>query len=193
MSATFDASGSSSSRPETIAGMAISLFFWLCLIIACALFGVVSLSPKLLVYFQLRDQFEANQRKLVSLESQAEELQRVIQAIQTDAEFAAELTRIEFDAVRPDEEVIPVDVSLKLDSRVAARQSDGKAFHEWYEPLVKTAAADERLRFGSLAIAGVLVIIAFTMLQPASSEAVANDSRPGAVWKTLRSRYERST
>ena len=110
MSTTVSTASSSTSRPETISGMAISLAFWLCLLLSAVLFAIVALSPKLFIYLQLRSQFDANQSRLVSLERQADQLQRVVHAIGNDKEFASELTRIEFDAVRPDEEVIPVDV-----------------------------------------------------------------------------------
>ena len=180
-------------RPETVSGMAISLAFWLCLLVAAVLFALVSLSPKLSVYLQLRSQFDTNQLRLVTLELQAEQLQRVIDAIRTDKDFAAELTRIEFDAVRPDEEVIPVESALKLDARAVETPLPAPAsVHVWYEPIVKYFASDNTLRVSLLGAAAILVIVSFTMLQPAGAEQVSTGARGcSAIWQSLRNRYVR--
>jgi cell division protein FtsB len=182
-----------SSRPETISGMAISLIFWLCLLLACVLFALVSLAPKLQVYLQLRSQFDMKQQRLVALELQAEQLQRVIEAIRTDTDFAAELTRIEFDAVRPDEEVIPVDMALKLDARaVETPLPDMDAIHEWYEPIVTHLASDGGLRVSFLGAATLLVILSFTILQPARAEPISTVIRGRkSFWQNLHKRYAR--
>ena len=185
----------STSPPETFSGMVISLVFWLFLFAAGILFAIVSLSPKLLVYLQLRSQFDVNQRRLVMLEQQAEQLRRVINAIRTDTDFAAELTRIEFDAVLPGEEVIPVDSALKLDARsVETPLPDFPAASEWYEPLVNHLASDHELRMGFLACAMLLVIVSFTLLQPMNHEQIATASHPtNSIWRNLRKRYARQT
>lgn len=180
-------------KSETAFGMAVSLIFWMLLLAACGLFALVSLSPKLLVYLTLRSQFERNQRRLVELEFQAEQLQRVVDAIRNDTDFASELTRIEFDAVLPDEEVIPVDTALKLDARpanVALPPDD--ALKEWYEPFVRTFATDEQLRIRLLVSASLLVIFSFAGLQPSRADSIstASDSRK-SFWQSLVQRYAR--
>ena len=179
--------------PDTISGLVISLLFWLCIIVSAILFGMVSLSPKLLVYLQLRSQFDINQRKLVALETQADQLQRVIDAMQTDKEFAAELTRIEFDAARPDEEVIPVDFPLKRDARVMETPlPEITVEHVWYEPVVKNLASDSRLRTSLLGAAAMLVVASFTLLQPAGLASGSKvPSQSHSTWQSLRKRYAR--
>ena len=179
--------------PDTISGLAISLLFWLCMVVSAILFGMVSLSPKLLVYLQLRSQFDANQRKLVALETQADQLQRVIDAMQTDKEFAAELTRIEFDAARPDEEVIPVDFPLKRDARfVETPILQITAEHVWYESAVKNLASDSKLRTSLLGAAAMLVVASFTLLQPAGLSTGSKGTRHSkSAWQNLRNRYSR--
>lgn len=181
------------SPPETFAGMAISLIFWLSLLVSAILFAVVSLSPKLETYLHLRDQFETNQRKLVDLELQAEQLRQVIDAIQTDTDFASELIRIEFDAVRPGEEVIPVDSALKLDARDSKSnfRNDADSIRP-YEALVIRLASDSELRTLLLGSAILLVIFSFTLLQPPRAEvASSRDPHQPSFWKTLRQRYAR--
>ena len=179
--------------PDTISGLVISLLFWLCMIVSGVLFGVVSLSPKLLVYLQLRSQFDMNQRKLVALENQADQLQRVIDAMQHDKEFAAELTRIEFDAARPDEEVIPVDFPLKREARaVETPLPEIMTEHVWYEPVVKHLASDSKLRTSLLGAAAMLVVASFTLLQPAGlSPAPKGTHQSRSTWQNLRNRYSR--
>ena len=179
--------------PDTISGLVISLLFWLCMVVSAILFGMVSLSPKLLVYLQLRGQFDMNQRKLVALENQADQLQRVIDAMQNDKEFAAELTRIEFDAARPDEEVIPVEFPLKRDARaVETPLPEISIEHFWYEPVVKNLASDSKLRTSLLGAAAMLVVASFTLLQPAGlNPASKRNHQSKSTWQNLRNRYAR--
>jgi len=193
MSTLLSTNSRQESRPDTISGMAISLAFWLCLLVSAALFAVVALSPKFLVYLHLRSQFDVNQSRLVTLEHQAGQLQRVIDAIRGDKDFASELTRIEFDAVRPDEEVIPVDVALKLDARAFEMPLPNPAeVSMWYEPGVKYLASDGSLRVSLLGTAALLVVVSFTMLQPAGAEQVSSGVRScNVIWRSLRNRYVR--
>lgn len=193
MSTTKPAAAPAQLPPETVTGMAISIAFWLCLIFAAGLFGVVALSPKYLIYLQLRSQFDANQVRLVSLESQADKLQKVIDAIRTDKDFASELTRVEFDAVRPGEELLPVESSLELDhNALTVTDTTTELRHEWHEPVVAFIAGDRNARITLLGAAAVLIIISFTILQPASTEHVNSGVRgANSVWRTLLSRYVR--
>jgi hypothetical protein len=181
------------SPPDTISGMAISLAFWLCLLFAAILFALVALSPKFFIYLQLRSQFDMNQRRLVGFEVQADQLQRVIDAIRNDKDFASELTRIEFDAVRPDEEVIPVEVALKLDARAGELLPPTTTMvHVWYEPFVKHLASDSSLRMSLLAAAALLVVVSFSLLQPAGAAQLSTGVRGcNPVWQSLRDRYVR--
>ncbi len=181
------------SRPETISGLAISLAFWLTLLMAAALFAAVALSPKLAVYLQLRSQFDANQFKLVSAERQAEHLQRVINAIRNDKDFASELTRVEFDAVRPGEEVLPVDDALELDGRrIIAPTPPPVPIPVWYEPGVRYVASESSLRTSLLASAALLVVVSFAMLQPAGAQQVSSGVRGcHSFWHGILNRYIR--
>ncbi|MBS0201298.1 MAG: hypothetical protein JSS49_00255 [Planctomycetes bacterium] len=181
------------STPETISGLVVSLLFWLSLLTAAALFAAVGLSPKLIERSRLRDQYDANQFRLVQIERQNEQLQRVVDAIRTDSEFAAEMTRIEFDAVRHDEEIIPVDAGLRLSPRdVGIPHSPAVVAQVWYRPLLVPFAENDSLRMSLLGTAAALVVIAFTWFQPATARQLV---RPvGAcqlLWSSLRARYVR--
>lgn len=180
-------------RDETVAGMAISLLFWLCLLAAAALFAAVALSPKFLINLQLRSQFDANQIKLVTLEREAEQIQRVITAIREDKDFAAELTRMEFDAARPDEEIIPVESALKLDPRSNSNPAAIVSVDPWYASAVRSLASDQNLRQTLLISAALLVVMSFAVLRPARAEQLVAGVRGGhSLWRSLRDRYVRS-
>lgn len=175
--------------PETIFGLVVSLLFWLCLISSALLFGAVGLSPKFLTYLQLRGQFESNQAQLALLEQQADRMQQVVDAIKRDKEFAAELTRTEFDAARPGEESIPVANDLKLDAKSYLKTIEvSKPTTVWYLPFVQYLASDRSLRTSLLWAAGLLVVVSFWVLQPANLDS-SDDRHGGNVWKNLRNRY----
>lgn len=181
------------SPPETVSGLLVSLMFWLSMLLATLLFAAVGLSPKLLEQARLNAQFQANQSQLVAIERQNERLQRVVDAIRNDQDFAAEMTRIEFDAVRTDEEIIPVDAELRLVPRDIDIPRISAAVPEvWYRPVIAPFAESDSLRQSLLAAAATLVIVSFTWFQPA-----ARRSRPNlavarkSVWQLLRTRYVR--
>lgn len=185
---------SNRSSPETISGMVVSLLFWFSVLTAATLFAAVGLSPKLIERSRLRDSYDANQFRLVQIERQNEQLQRVVDAIRNDKEFAAEMTRIEFDAVRQDEEIIPVDAGLRLSPRdVGIPHAPAVMPRVWYRPLLVPFAENDSLRMSLLGTAAALVVISFTWLQPATARRLV---RPvGAcqsVWSSLRARYVRS-
>ena len=173
--------------------MAVSLVFWSCLLLAASLFASVGLATKLAESLRLRDLYAVNQIELVAMERQNEQLRQVVRAIQDDPDFATELTRIEFDAVRPDEEIIPVTASLKLETRgVEMPRTQPALPRAWYRPWIAVLAENGPLRAKLLGAAALLVVISFTWLQPASAERFERQAKPAVTaWQTLRSRYVR--
>lgn len=146
---------------EPWSGMAVSLTFWLLLLAAAGLFAFVSLSPKALAYLTLWDQFQSQQEELVQLEQQQTELNRVIAALKDDPQFAAEMARMEFDAVRPGEEILAVESSLALEPHAVhkspGRSERGSAWRPW----IAAAVQSQSLRMGCLLAAAMLVLVAF--------------------------------
>ena len=129
--------------------------------------------------------------RLIAAERQNERLQRVVEAIRHDTDFASEMTRIEFDAVRADEEIIPVAANLKLEThglevtRVPPAIPPG-----WFQPWLEQLARNDSLRSMLLGAAAVLVVLSFTWLQPASTEQLERHLSLGcSLWQTLRDRY----
>ena len=185
---------SAPSAPETLSGMVVSLLFWSTLLAASLLFAAVSLSPKLLEMLRLQDDYDSTQFRLVQVEQQNEQLQRVVEAIRRDKDFAAEMTRIEFDAVRRDEEIIPVDADLRLSPRELGNlRSPAMIPRAWYRPLLVPFVENDSLRMSLLGTAAALVVISFTWMQPATARQL---TRPiGAcrsAWHAVRARYTRA-
>jgi cell division protein FtsB len=170
----------------------VSLAFWLCLLVAGSCFAAVALSPKVVHFQRLNAQYAANQHHLAAVERQALQLAQVVAALREDPAFVEELARVEFDAVRPGEEVIPVEAALKLDASVpAARPASTKAVEPDWQPLLILLATHQELRGALLLSAGVLVILAFTWLHDpgaTAAPAVTASSRR-SWWQRLRARY----
>lgn len=155
---------------EPLSGIAVSVAFWLALLSAVGVFAGVSLSPKLAVYLALEDQHRSQQQELMKLEHQHAELERVIAALKDDPQFAAELTRLEFDAVRPGEEILSVDSSLTFNPNAVARGSLPSAVtRSPWRPWVAILAYNQRLRTVLFVTAAGLVLFAFGWLQDNSS------------------------
>jgi hypothetical protein len=151
-------------------GWFVSLLFWLCLFLAGAMYAAVALSPKLLAWASLRDEHYGNQVRLVELEKQVKYLGRVVDALEDDPEFAAQLARVDFDASRPGDERITVDPSLSLDARDESRPRATVDRTAWYLPLLRQFADRPEFRRALLTIAAALSIFSFAFLQEAPSE-----------------------
>jgi hypothetical protein len=160
--------------PTTIAfNWLVSLLFWACLLIAVGLYGVTVLSPKLVSFLELDQEYRENQVRLVRMEQQVEYFNKVAGALEKDPAFASELARIEFNATRPGEERIAVDQRLSLQApQPPATNPEAVAALPWYVSPVKTFVDNEDHRNLMLAGAAALVILAFTFLQesPASTQ-----------------------
>lgn len=159
-------------------GWLVALLFWLCLILAAAMYAAVSLSPKLLAWIELRDEHYAHQVRLVEVERQVSYLGRVVDALENDPEFAAQLARVDFDAARPGDERITVDPSLSLDahSETPPRSLSPRS-HSWSVPLLRQFTDRPDLRRALLTIAAALCVFAFTFLQ----ESLVSEALPSRL------------
>ena len=179
------------SSTETVSGLMVSLLFWCCLLAAASLFAGVALAPKLTETLRLKGLHAANHHRLIAVERQNERLQRVVEAIRHDTDFASEMTRIEFDAVRADEEIIPVASDLKLETHAPeANRVSPVIPRGWSQPWLEQLTRNDSLRSMLLGAAAVLVVLSFTWLQPASAGRLERHISLGrSLWQTLRDRY----
>ena len=165
-------------QSETHSSWTTSLAFWLALLAAIGVYSLVALSPKLLTYIQLRQDYQAKQRRLVSIEHEVEDLDQVVDSLARDPEFVRKLASVEFGARRPGEERIPLDEHLQLSIRdndpVFEMQADPLP---WYGSLVAPFATRQQLRGTLLLAAATILVGAFMFLQP-SLAATSTDNTP---------------
>ena len=169
----------------------VAVLFWITILIAGVLYAAVALSPKLLVYLNLRDEHYQTQVKLVTLERRVGYLKRVMHALEHDPEFAAEQARVELGLNRPGDEQIAVDSSLHF---TPDADFDPSVFREsilpWYAPLLEVFAQNQKTRRGLLIAAVCLMMLAFTFLQESQTSqilACARGMKNG--WLRATSRY----
>ncbi len=150
---------------ETRYGWLISLAFWLSLLAAAVLYGVVALAPKYLAHLELQNRYHAGQVQLVQLEQQIHHLERVANALENDPHFADELARRDFEAARPGDERIEVEPGLTLDApiNVSAPERQVRSL-PWYGTVLGAMVGNRRLRNMTLLVAVGLTLVAFTFL-----------------------------
>ena len=159
----------------------VSFLFWGQLMAAGILYGSVAMAPKLSTYVDLDDEYVTAQAELVQLERQVFELRKITESLEQDPGLLEELARIDLDATRPGEELIPLQDHLTLQSRVRTRYAaTSQSTEQWYSPFLVAFATDHQLRTMCLFVAAGLVLVAFTFFQP--SQAV----RFSIGWKNLR-------
>lgn len=158
-------------------GWTVSFAFWFCLLVSVVLFAIVSLSPKMLTYVQLRNQIYKNQVQLVALEENVRYLAKVKDALENDPKFAQELARVEFNAERPGDEVIPVAPELSLSAHRVTRQEtattpDSAQLVPWYTSLLQKISQQREIKQWLLISAAVMTVFAFTFLHEPEKQVV---------------------
>ncbi len=171
-SASFDAGRRTPAAPhpsEPGFRAAASLAFWCCLLVSAAILATVFLAPRLRTYRDLRRQYDGLQRELVASERHVDYLQKVVDALRHDPQFAAELARVDFGVSRS-EERIPVAPGLSLNDEATmdpeTPQEAARPFPQSLldTPLMETLADDRSVRASLLGAASLLVLVAFTFL-----------------------------
>lgn len=174
----------------------VLLAFWFCLLIAAALYATAALSPKLLAWCQLQHEYQSQQWRLLQLEQQTEQLQQVVDALDHDPAFVAELTRWEMASLEPGEEVIPVDRELTLqpDPESPLVASSLASIPVAWLPCLQSISTNNALRWVMLCTAACLVITAFTWFQESSAIELAAETTPSSVTAVgWRNRYRSTT
>ncbi len=196
---SLDPTAANSSPPITTSGWwggVTSALFWLLLLTAAALYAGVALAPKIIQWQRWQQMYVAQRYQLVEQENQLEALSRMVDALDQDPQFVAELVRLELDATTAGEEVIPVDDSLTHDPRTmtvtTSRSLPPGAIDPW-EPWLLVLSTHDSLRSSLLAAAATLVIAAFTFLHDGSeTQRALRENQPDAgltVWQFCRLRY----
>lgn len=141
------------------------LLFWLCLVIAVALFASVFLAPKILTWTKLRHDYHSNQLELVAMEKQVQYLDRVADALKNDPQFSEEIARIDFHALEPDTERLSVKNSLNPIMTInAPEQRIQSRKLPWYVPFLESFIQHPDLRNIFLLLSAFIAIMAFAVL-----------------------------
>ncbi len=167
--------GSHPSSPEAMEGFRplASLAFWCCLGLSVAILAAVFLAPRLRTYRDLKRQYDGLERELIAAEGRVDYLQKVVDALQHDSQFAAELARADFGpsvpAVGPEERIaVPAALNLKSEpmSSGATTAETGRPFSQSVldTPLLDTFSDDRSVRTSLLGAASFLVLVAFILL-----------------------------
>jgi hypothetical protein len=169
------------------------VLFWGTMLTACALYAVVALSSKLVVYQHIRNEHYQTQVNLVTLERQVMYLKKVMHALEHDPHFAAEQARVELGAERPGEDQIAVDESLHFTPDPVF---DPSVFRDsilpWYTSLLEVFATNEKTRRGLLIAAATMALLAFTFFQESqTSQLVACVRTVKHGWLRATARYRK--
>lgn len=166
---------------------AVSSFgFWSLLLVSAGCFAGVTLAPKMLQTLRLRQTYEVRQHQLVALENELATLQRVIEALEHDPDYAREMAKLDLEKPSANEDVVPVDPELRLDPRTAAAATNlvpPPQVDPW-EPTLVVLATDGRLRMALLAAAATLLLAAFTFLHDGTSS-LGVTPVPRVTWHEL--------
>jgi cell division protein FtsB len=169
-----------------------SLLFWLCLLIAAGLYAAIALSPRLVVWGDLQVESARRQVELVNLEREAQQLARVVAALERDPEFVAELARVELAAAKPGGIQIPLPPALGFDPRAPrAVEEAAEPPNPWYLSAARLAASDARLRWKVLGLASSLLLFAFVFLQGDLSRLASVGATTRRAARTVFGRYLR--
>ncbi len=143
---------------------AVSLAFWITLLLASLMYGSVALTPRLAAWMENRHDFINNAHQLQALEAEVDYLERVREALESDPAFVRRLASAAIAEDIGDAEVIPVSGTLIFGSSDQIQQR----LPEVEEPLgadfVRRFASDRNLRSILLTSSTLLVVFAFTVL-----------------------------
>jgi cell division protein FtsB len=152
-----------SPKPER--SILVPLAFWLCLLSSAVLFAAVALAPRLVEWHELHLGTLARQQQLVELEQHVQHLEHVVQALESDPHFRAEVIRREIGGSEPGE-LIPVEKSLTVDVTLPAVEGPNVPFVvPWYIPILKTLSVPSDWRRRLLWVSAGLCLFAFVALR----------------------------
>lgn len=185
-------------KPDREGGWGTTFAFWGALLAAGTLFAAVSFAPKLLTLSKLDADYAANQLRLVELERQAIELEKVADALEHDPAFAAELAKLEFAAGRTGREGLAVRAWRRAgaDRGGDAPELVATAKTRWAVPpaLLEPLATNAALRAALLVVAAALVLASFLLFNERHVAAVrAINGQMRAAVRGVTDRYRTNT
>jgi cell division protein FtsB len=173
-------------------GWIVSLAFWFCLFLSAAMYAIVVLAPKWHTSQKLNSEHRNNQHQLVSLEQDVKRLDNVVTALESDTEFASELARVDFGAVRPGEERLSVDEDLRMNVQSLQHLTPARFTRQaGSSDLIRLFSQHRQLRHLTLAVAGLLLLFAFCFLiEPRQPGSTSGDDAPAPLTRLV-NRYRK--
>jgi hypothetical protein len=152
----------------------VSLSFWCSLMAASLMYAAVSLSPRLEEWLTARDQYASNAHRLQVLENEVDYLERVVDAMKKDPEFARRMSeQIQLSPGSVSESAFePTTVAARdgsLPSSVGAPAPEqprlpSSALPGELRRWILDLATNPELRIWLLGTAAGLTLLAFTLL-----------------------------
>lgn len=180
----------------------VSLSFWCSLMAASLMYAAVSLSPRLEEWLTARDQYASNAHRLHVLENEVDYLERVVDAMKKDPEFARRMSEqiqlspspVSESAFEPTTVAAPngslppsASVSSMEQPRLPSAALPGE-LRKWILDL----ATSSELRRWLLSMAAGLTLLAFTLLNESGKAIVlAVFGTITSVFRCVTSRYFR--
>ncbi len=180
----------------------VSLSFWCSLMAASLMYAAVSLSPRLEEWLTARDQYASNAQRLHVLENEVDYLERVVDAMKKDPEFARRMSEqiqlspspvsesgFEPTTVAAPDGTLPASVvSQTIEQPRLPSAALPKELRKWILDL----ATKPELRTWLLSVAAGLTLLAFTLLNESGKAIVlAVFGTIGSVFRGVTSRYFR--
>lgn len=176
-----------SQQQVSTAGLFLGMVsFWAILLLAAIIFAAVALAPGALRWFQLRDQVHQNASQMLRLERDVEQLSRIRTTLETDADYRRQQVA----------KGSPLDRQLDAVKRPPERRKSLSAaatvrvFGPGGAEILGLVGRDPSLRRTLLWIAALMVLIAFTFLNPAGGSVLWSLFRvPANSLRRLQRRY----
>jgi hypothetical protein len=182
------ASPAAAHRESPLAGAALSIGFWLCLLIAGGLFAAASLAPRVIHRANLRSEFAARQSELLTLQSEVSRLAEVERALKGNGTLSVRMATRDL-ASNDRGWSVRVSEPLRFDVRTVPTPVETPRQKEpWHLSLARRLNRSPEMRRWWLLCADGLVAFGFIFLhESAGSRAM----RGVALWpvRKLAARY----
>ncbi|WP_459556664.1 hypothetical protein [Lacunimicrobium album] len=180
---------SSHSRPLSLR----ALVFWPVAFGAVVLMALALLSPKLGQLRRDQEVFVANQHKLVQFEADGQHTRQLIDALENDPRFRAEVAKAVFGqetATKAKSVSLPQELTHDTSARPAATESEANWVMElqpdWLVEAIAPWEQDARNRSISLLGAGGLLLFSFLLLNPNGRR---RSNGQTSLWSSIKTRY----
>ena len=169
----------------------LSIGFWACVAAAAVLFGSVALAARIVENSQLQRDTARRQSALLTLSGDVEHLQRVVTALQSDAELVGTISRHELPDHLDETSAIRLHGRLRHDPRTVPPEPVDVAWEAaWYLPILESLATSPQRRLRWSLTAAALLVFGFVFLhENAGSRLVGRTIAAPLRW--LGNRYRR--